>query len=72
MWNKNWRDDLWSKIDQPWDIVIIGGGMTGAGILKEARKLGLKVLLVEQRDFSWGTSSRSSKLVHGGLRYLKD
>src|SRR5208283_3362566 len=72
MWNKNWRDDLWSKIDQPWDIVIIGGGITGAGILKEARKLGLKVLLVEQRDFSWGTSSRSSKLVHGGLRYLKD
>jgi glycerol-3-phosphate dehydrogenase len=72
MWDKNWRDDLWSKIDQPWDIVIIGGGITGAGILKEARKLGLKVLLVEQRDFSWGTSSRSSKLVHGGLRYLKD
>ena len=63
---------MWSKIDQPWDIVIIGGGITGAGILKEARKLGLKVLLVEQRDFSWGTSSRSSKLVHGGLRYLKD
>jgi len=54
MWDKNWRDDLWSKIDQPWDIVIIGGGITGAGILKEARKLGLKVLLVEQRDFSWG------------------
>ena len=72
MWDKNWRDDLWSKIDQPWDIVLIGGGITGAGILKEARKLGLKVLLVEQRDFSWGTSSRSSKLVHGGLRYLKD
>ena len=72
MWDKNWRDDLWSKIDQPWDIVIIGGGITGAGILKEARKLGLKVLLVEQRDFSWGTSSRSSKLVHVGLRYLKD
>ncbi len=72
MWDKNWRDDLWSKIDRPWDIVIIGGGITGAGILKEARKLGLKVLLVEQRDFSWGTSSRSSKLVHGGLRYLKD
>jgi len=40
MWNKNWRDDLWSKIDQPWDIVIIGGGITGAGILKEARKTG--------------------------------
>jgi glycerol-3-phosphate dehydrogenase len=49
----------------------VGGGITGAGILREATRLGLKVLLVEQRDFAFGTSSRSSKLVHGGLRYLK-
>jgi glycerol-3-phosphate dehydrogenase len=49
-----------------WDIVVIGGGITGAGILLEAARRGLKVLLVEQRDFAWGTSSRSSKLVHGG------
>ena len=55
-----------------WDIVVIGGGITGAGILLEAARRGLKVLLVEQRDFAWGTSSRSSKLVHGGLRYLKE
>lgn len=55
-----------------WDIVVIGGGITGAGILLEAVRRGLKVLLVEQRDFAWGTSSRSSKLVHGGLRYLKE
>ncbi|MBI2748950.1 MAG: glycerol-3-phosphate dehydrogenase/oxidase [Burkholderiales bacterium] len=55
-----------------WDIVIIGGGITGAGILLEASRRGLKALLVEQRDFAWGTSSRSSKLVHGGLRYLKE
>jgi len=55
-----------------WDILIIGGGITGAGILLEAARRGLKALLVEQRDFAWGTSSRSSKLVHGGLRYLAE
>jgi len=55
-----------------WDIVIIGGGITGAGILLEAARRGYQALLVEQRDFAWGTSSRSSKLVHGGLRYLKE
>lgn len=53
-----------------WDVVVIGGGITGAGIFLEAAKRGLKVLLVEQQDFSWGTSSRSSKMVHGGLRYI--
>jgi len=53
------------------DIVIIGGGITGAGIFYEAVKKGLTALLVDQKDFAWGTSSRSSKLVHGGLRYLK-
>jgi glycerol-3-phosphate dehydrogenase len=55
-----------------WDIVVIGGGITGAGILREASRMGYSVLLVEQKDFAWGTSSRSSKLVHGGLRYLKE
>jgi len=55
-----------------WDVIVIGGGITGAGILLEAARRGLKALLVEQRDFAWGTSSRSSKLVHGGLRYLKE
>lgn len=55
-----------------WDLVVIGGGITGAGILLEAARRGLRGLLVEQRDFAWGTSSRSSKLVHGGLRYLKE
>lgn len=57
---------------EPWDIIVIGGGITGAGILLEASRRGLRTLLVEQRDFAWGTSSRSSKLVHGGLRYLKE
>ncbi|MEW6761750.1 MAG: glycerol-3-phosphate dehydrogenase/oxidase [Pseudomonadota bacterium] len=55
-----------------WDLLVIGGGITGAGILLEASRRGLKALLVEQRDFAWGTSSRSSKLVHGGLRYLAE
>ncbi|NQZ81307.1 MAG: glycerol-3-phosphate dehydrogenase/oxidase [Colwellia sp.] len=53
-----------------WDIIIIGGGITGAGILKQAAQLGLKVLLLEQKDFAWGSSSRSSKMIHGGLRYI--
>ncbi|HEY9400982.1 MAG TPA: glycerol-3-phosphate dehydrogenase/oxidase [Luteimonas sp.] len=54
-----------------YDLVVIGGGITGAGVLREAMRTGAKVLLVEQGDYASGTSSRSSKLVHGGLRYLK-
>jgi glycerol-3-phosphate dehydrogenase len=72
MWDNEWRNKIWQSISGPWDIIIIGGGITGAGILREATRLGLHVLLVEQRDFAWGTSSRSSKLVHGGFRYLKE
>jgi glycerol-3-phosphate dehydrogenase len=67
------RESLWQRLkagDKHWDLVIVGGGIIGAGILREAVRRGLKVLLVEQRDFSWGTSSRSSKMVHGGLRYI--
>jgi len=60
------------NLPKTWDLIIIGGGITGAGIFREASRMGLKVLLVEQKDFAWGTSSRSSKLVHGGLRYLKE
>ena len=70
MWQGNWRDKIWSELDQPWDVIVIGGGITGAGILREATGVGLRTLMVEQRDFGWGTSSRSSKLVHGGPRYL--
>src|SRR3990167_6421020 len=55
-----------------WDLVVIGGGISGAGVAQQAARAGWSVLLVEQRDFAWGTSSRSSKLVHGGLRYLKE
>lgn len=53
-----------------WDLIIVGGGITGAGVLREAVRRGYRALLLEQQDFSWGTSSRSSKMVHGGLRYL--
>ncbi len=72
MWNRNWREQIWSDLDQPWDLIVIGGGITGAGILREASRAGLKALLVEGHDFASGTSSRSSKLVHGGLRYLSN
>lgn len=64
------REAIWGALDRPWDLLIIGGGITGGSVLREATRAGLKALLVEQRDFAWGTSSRSSKLVHGGLRYL--
>jgi len=63
---------IMKDIKKNWDLVIIGGGITGAGILRETVRMDLNVLLVEQQDFAWGTSSRSSKLVHGGLRYLKE
>jgi len=66
----SWRDACWGTLDQPWDVLVIGGGITGAAILYEAARAGLRVLLVEARDFAWGTSSRSTKLVHGGFRYL--
>ncbi len=65
------RDATWERIGGPWDVIIVGGGITGAGLLREAAHLGLRTLLVERHDFAWGASSRSSKLVHGGLRYLK-
>ncbi len=57
---------------QTWDLVVIGGGISGGGVAQQAARRGWRVLLIEQRDFAWGTSSRSSKLVHGGLRYLKE
>src|SRR5512139_2918021 len=73
MWITGWRESLWSELPgQPWDILVIGGGITGAGILREATRAGLRSLLVDANDFASGTSSRSSKLVHGGFRYLKN
>lgn len=60
------------NLPKTWDLIVIGGGITGAGILREAARMGLQAILIEQKDFAWGTSSRSSKLVHGGLRYIKE
>ena len=72
MWHRGWRDQIWAQLDGPWDLIVVGGGITGAGILREATRAGLRALLVEAQDFASGTSSRSAKLVHGGLRYLRN
>lgn len=58
--------------DPVWDVVVVGGGATGAGVALDAASRGLKTLLLEAQDFSAGTSSRSTKLIHGGVRYLKN
>ena len=68
------RADMIARLDQrrdPWDILVIGGGATGVGIAVDAASRGYDVLLLEQHDFGKGTSSRSTKLVHGGVRYLE-
>lgn len=67
------RQANWSRLREAGarpDLLVVGGGITGAGILREAARLGLDAVLVEQADFAWGTSSRSSRMVHGGLRYI--
>jgi glycerol-3-phosphate dehydrogenase len=65
------RDRLFAALDgRSFDLLIIGGGVTGAGVARDAALRGLSVALVEGRDFASGTSSRSSKMIHGGLRYL--
>lgn len=68
------REDMLQKLQDrsiTWDFIVIGGGATGVGIAVEAASRGYEVLLLEQSDFSKGTSSRSTKLVHGGVRYLQ-
>lgn len=68
------RDENLERIrsrSQPWDIVVIGGGATGVGCALDAAARGLDVLLIEQEDLGSGTSSRSTKLIHGGVRYLR-
>jgi glycerol-3-phosphate dehydrogenase len=71
MTNEERRQKRFDEIKQKkLDLIVIGGGITGAGILHEAARAGLKSALFEAKDFAWGTSSRSSKMVHGGLRYL--
>jgi glycerol-3-phosphate dehydrogenase len=68
------RADMIARLEErrePWDILVIGGGATGMGIAVDAASRGYGVLLLEQHDFGKGTSSRSTKLVHGGVRYLE-
>jgi glycerol-3-phosphate dehydrogenase len=65
------RQAMWDKLEGPFDLLVIGGGITGAGIARDAARRGLKTALVEMNDLAYGTSSRSSKLIHGGLRYLE-
>ena len=59
-----------SLLESPLDVLVIGGGIVGAGIVRDAAMRGLRAGLVEQHDFAFGTSSRSSRLLHGGIRYL--
>ncbi|MBY9018473.1 MAG: glycerol-3-phosphate dehydrogenase/oxidase [Candidatus Lokiarchaeota archaeon] len=70
-WNMKNRSQIINRLKETnYDIIIIGGGITGAGIAREASMRNLKVVLLEMQDFAAGTSSRSSKLAHGGIRYL--
>ena len=68
------RAEMWARVTEhrgPWDMIVVGGGATGVGIAIDAASRGYHVLLLEQSDFGKGTSSRSTKLVHGGVRYLE-
>ena len=58
--------------EEEFDIVVIGGGITGAGIARDAAMRGMRVALIEKGGFAGGTSSKSSKMIHGGLRYLSE
>ncbi|NNV05818.1 glycerol-3-phosphate dehydrogenase/oxidase [Geobacillus sp. C56-T2] len=69
--SKQRNDVLEAMSEKPYDLLVIGGGITGCGIALDAVSRGMTVALVEMQDFAAGTSSRSTKLVHGGLRYLK-
>lgn len=68
---KSRKESLELATSQTFDLVIIGGGITGAGVAQNAASRGLSVLLVEKDDFASGTSSKTTKLIHGGLRYLE-
>jgi glycerol-3-phosphate dehydrogenase len=70
MWRSKTVNDIRAHLE-PWDMIIVGGGATGVGIAIDAATRGYDVLLLEQSDFGKGTSSRSTKLVHGGVRYLE-
>src|SRR3974390_1541746 len=68
------RKETWNQVTahpDPWDMIVVGGGATGVGVAIDAASRGYRILLLEQSDFGKGTSSRSTKLAHGGVRYLE-
>jgi glycerol-3-phosphate dehydrogenase len=68
------RTEMWRRLEghpNPWDMIVVGGGATGVGVAIDAASRGYNTLLLEQSDFGKGTSSRSTKLAHGGVRYLE-
>ena len=70
-WTLKNRENIISEMQKiQYDVVIIGAGITGAGVAREAAMRGLKVAIVDMQDFASGTSSRSTKLAHGGIRYI--
>lgn len=79
LWTPPTRDQMLAKLgatnsaekEELWDLLIVGGGATGSGVAVDAATRGYKTALVERDDFSSGTSSKSTKLVHGGVRYLQ-
>src|SRR5258706_12183734 len=69
------RSEMTSRLadhPEPWDMIVVGGGATGVGVAIDAALRGYDILLLEQNDFGKGTSSRSTKLVHGGGAYLEE
>ena len=69
---KTRTENIYRLKTEEFDLLVIGGGITGAGVARDAALRGLKVALIEGKDFAYGTSSRSSKLIHGGIRYLEN
>ena len=65
------KRDFDTLVRETFDLIVVGGGIIGAGIARDAALRGLKTLLLEKEDFAYGTTSRSSRLIHGGLRYLR-